>query len=197
MKHTVSRALYSYWDRLRAGRSAPERSELDPAAVRTLLGDILLLEFNQCDRHVVRLAGTRICSLLGRELKGHALSEAFAPEDWQDLNSLLDGVSAAALPAVAGIRGETADGRGLNLELIVLPLRHRGRTHTRLLGALTAFDNPFWAGITPISKLRLVTSRQLYRPEGPDSAGIDLVTPPKRVVTGRLRLLTGGGPNSR
>ncbi len=192
MKHAVSRDLYSYWDRLRAGRSAPERSDLDPAAVRTLLGDILLLEFNACDRHVVRLAGTRICSLLGRELKGRAFSEMFAPEDWHDLNSMLDGVAAAALPAVAGIRGETGDGRSLNLELIALPLRHRGRTHTRMLGALSAFDTPFWAGSTPLTKLRLVTSRQLHRSQGPDGTEIDLVTPPMRAVTGRLRLLTGG-----
>jgi hypothetical protein len=192
MKHTTSRELYGYWDRLRAGRSAPERSDLDPGAVRTLLGDILLLEFNGRERHLVRLAGTRVCTLLGRELKGSALTDCFAPEDRHDLTAMLDNVAAAAQPAISGIRGETLDGRSLNLEFVTLPLRHRGRTHARLLGALTALETPYWAGVSPLARLRLVTSRQLYRTEGPGGTEIDLVTPPPRVVTGRLRLLNGG-----
>lgn len=191
MKHATSRELYSYWNRLRAGRSAPERSDLDPAAVRTLLGDILLLEFTNRERHTVRLAGTRICTLLGRELKGHALTECFATEDRPDLSAMLDFVAAAAQPSVSGVRGETADGRSLNLEFLALPLRHRGRTHARMLGALSALETPYWAGMAPLSRLRLVTSRQLYRMQGPDG-DIDLITPPTRVVTGRLRLLNGG-----
>lgn len=191
MKHAVSRELYAYWDRLRAGRSAPERSDLDPAALRTLLGDILLLEFNHRGLSV-RLAGTRICSLLGRELKGLTLNQCFVPEDRQDLTSMLDGVAASALPAIAGVVGETEDGRTMNLELIALPLRHRGKTHARMLGALTASELPFWAGITPLVRLRLVTSRQLHRMHDQDGTEIDLVTPPARVAAGPLRLLTGG-----
>lgn len=193
MKHATSRELYSYWNRLRAGRSAPERSDLDPAAVRNLLGDILLLEFNTRERHVVRLAGTRVCTLMGRELKGHALTDCFAHEDRQDLTAMLDNVAASAQPAVSGIRGETIDGRSLNLEFLALPLRHRGRTHARLLAAMTSLEAPYWAGLTPLSRLRLVTSRQLVREYNPGGGEIDLVAPPPaRVVTGRLRLLNGG-----
>jgi hypothetical protein len=191
MKHATSRELYSYWDRLRAGRSAPERSDLDPGAVRALLGDILLFEFTNRERHVVRLAGTRVCTLLGRELKDQTLTECFATEDRTDLAAMLDHVAASAQPAVSGIRGETADGRSLNLELIALPLRHRGRTHARMLGALSALETPYWAGVTPLARLRLITSRQLYRMQGP-AGEIDLVSPPPRAVTGRLRLLNGG-----
>lgn len=194
MKHVTSRELYGYWDRLRAGRSAPERSDVDPAAVRTLLGDLLLVEFSTLERHLVRLAGTRVCTLLGRELKGTALTDCFAQEDRQDLAAMLDHVAAAAQPAVSGIRGETLDGRSLNLEFLALPLRHRGRTHARLLGALTALEIPYWAGLTPLARLRLVTSRQLYREQGQGGREIDLVAPPPRVVTGRLRLLNGGRP---
>ncbi len=192
MKHASSRALYDYWNRLRAGRSAPERSDLDPAAIRTLLGDILLLEFTHQDRHTVRLAGTRICSLLGRELKGSAIADFFRHEDRVDLTSMLDCVAAAAMPSVAGIRGETGDGRSLNLEMLALPLRHRGRTHARMLGALTALENPFWAGVTPLVRLQFVTSRQFIREDQPGAGEIDLLAPARRVEGGPLRLLDGG-----
>ena len=191
MKHAVTRALYAYWDRLRAGRAAPERSDLDPGSIRTLLGDVFLLEFGAMDRHLVRLAGTRICALLGREWKSRPFAEPFAPEDWPELRGLLNGVADAAVPAVAGITGETRDGRRLDLELLVLPLRHRGRTNTRLLGSLAAGEWPYWAGQVPITRLRLNSVRHL-RTDDEQAQEFDLVTPPRRMPLGRLRLLPGG-----
>ena len=58
MKHPSSRALYAYWDKLRAGRAAPERGELDPGAIRSILGDVMILEVGGPHRYAVRLAGT-------------------------------------------------------------------------------------------------------------------------------------------
>jgi hypothetical protein len=190
MKNTATRSLYAYWDRLRAGRSAPDRSDLDPCAIRALLGDVFLLELGGMDRHLVRLAGTRICTLLGRELRDRPFSEAFAADALHELYALLDGVAGTAHPAVAGVVGETDDGRKLDLELLVLPLRHRGRTHARLLGSLVSAEWPYWAGIAPIVRLRLVSIRYLM----PEVIGddIEMVAPPPRTVAGRLRLLPGG-----
>jgi hypothetical protein len=189
MKHASTKALYAYWDQLRAGRSAPDRNDLDPGAIRALLGDVFLLELGGKDRHVVRLAGTRICTLLGRELKARPFAQAFAAEDWPDLFTLLDGVAGAAIPVVAGIVGETKDGRTIDLELLVLPLRHRGRTQSRLLGSLVAGDWPYWAGSHPLTRLRLVSIRYLT----PEPAGeIDLLTASVRAAHGPLRLVPGG-----
>ena len=132
MKNATTRALHAYWDRLRAGRAAPERGDLDPGAIRTLLGDVFLLEMDGQARHTVRLAGTRICTLLGHEWKGRPFDGPFPDGDRREIHKLLDGVCAAAAPVVAGVTGETADGRQIDLELLMLPLRHRGRTHARL-----------------------------------------------------------------
>ena len=192
MKHAATSALYAYWNRLRAGRTAPERSDLNPAAIRDLLGDIFLLELGGADRYRVRLAGTRICALLGRELTGRPLVEAFGAEDRTDVYALLGGVAATAVPVVAGVVGETADGRKLDLELLVLPLKHRSRTHARMLGSLTALEVPYWVGTEPLAPLHLATIRYMHRDRGPRGDEIDLVTPPQRGATGRLRLLPGG-----
>jgi hypothetical protein len=191
MKHAVTRTLYAYWDRLRAGRTAPERSDLEPGSIRTLLGDVFLLELGGNDRHVVRLAGTRICSLLGREWRGRSFSEPFAAEDLPELHALLDGATDSAVPAVASLAGETIDGRRLDLEMLVLPLRHRGRTNTRLLGSLAAGEWPYWAGQVPIARFRLNTVRHLRRDDA-SAEEFDLLTPPQRAPLGRLRLLPGG-----
>lgn len=191
MKQAVTRALYEYWDRLRAGRAAPERSEIDPGSIRTLLGDVFLLEFDGKDRHLVRLAGTRICTLLGREWKSHPFSEIFAAEDQPELRAMLEAVTGTAIPAVAGIAGETQDGRQLDLELLLLPLRHRGRTNARLVGSLVSGDWPYWAGQVPLVHFRLNTVRYL-QPAGQVADDFELVTPSPRMPLGRLRLLPGG-----
>ena len=43
MKHPSSREFYAYWDEKRGGARAPDRSEIEPGAVRELLGDIFVL----------------------------------------------------------------------------------------------------------------------------------------------------------
>lgn len=159
MKLPSSRALYAYWDTLRAGRAAPERGELDPGAIRAILGDVMILEGSGPHRYTVRLAGTRICALMGREMRGRAFVEAFAPGDWPELYTLLDATVARAAPTVANVIGETEDKRMLGLELLLLPLRHHGRTETRVLCSLAAHTRPYWATLIPLERLRLGSAR--------------------------------------
>jgi hypothetical protein len=189
MKHATTRALYDYWDRLRAGRAAPARSDLHPGSIRALLADVFLLERDELGVHRVRLAGTRICTLLGREWRGQRFTELFAARDRADMAALVDGVAGDAVPIVAGIAAGTADGRFLDLELLILPLRHHGRTDTRLLGSLVAGEWPYWAGTCPLASFRLVSTRHI------DNAvrdGIDLAGAPIRAMPGSLRVLPGG-----
>jgi hypothetical protein len=159
MKHPSSRALFAYWDTLRAGRAAPERGELDPGAIRAILGDVMILEVGGPHRYAVRLAGTRICSLMGRELRQRAFVEAFAPGDWSELYALLDSTTTTATPTIANVIGETEDRRMLGLELLLLPLRHHGRTEARALCSLAAHARPYWATLVPLARLRLGSAR--------------------------------------
>jgi len=189
MKHASSRALYAYWDSLRAGRAAPERSDLDPGAIRASLGDVFLLELAAGEQQIVRLAGTRICTLLGREWTGRPFVEPFAPEDRAQLLRLIGRVADMATPAVAATAGRTADGRTLDLEMLILPLRHRGRARARVLGALSATEWPYWAGGVPLAQLHVASARYL-QPEKADD--IDLVSAPVAADYPLLRVLPGG-----
>jgi hypothetical protein len=62
MKLDGSIALFQYWDRLRAGRLAPKRTEIEPADIKTLLADTFILEKDARGEAVFRLAGTRLCA---------------------------------------------------------------------------------------------------------------------------------------
>ena len=53
-------------------------------------------------------------------------------------------------------------GHALDLELLLLPLRHRGKTHSRILGSLTPAEAPYWIGICPLTRLSLRSIRILW-----------------------------------
>ncbi|SFK69924.1 hypothetical protein SAMN04488125_103272 [Methylorubrum salsuginis] len=178
MKHPTSRQLHAYWNRLRGPRSAPERGEIEPGEIRNLLADSFILEIDPARRTcAVRLAGTRLCALFGRELRGGAFaglwgetaggSEAdrFQTDPWR----LVEAVNADTVGMVAGLTGHTLRGESLDLELLLLPLRHRGKTQARMLGALSPHTIPPWLGIRPILHVETVSQRVLA-PAGADAA---------------------------
>ena len=70
MQLAVSRELYAYWDTLRAGRSAPERNDIDPGAIRGILADTFVLDFDPKRGFPFRIAGSRANALFLRELRG-------------------------------------------------------------------------------------------------------------------------------
>lgn len=168
MKHPTSRMLHTYWERLRGERAAPERAEIEPGEIRHLLADSLILELDMAARSAtVRLAGTRVCALYGRELKGMPFSRLWgthAADPWR----LVEIVAHDTLGVVAGLRGANAAGESLDMELLLLPLRHRGRTQVRALGTLTPDSAPHWLGLRPVVSAETTSLRVLARrePEG-------------------------------
>lgn len=161
MKHPTSRMLHAYWDRLRGERCAPERAEIEPGAIRHLLADSLILELDVPQRTAtLRLAGTRVCALFGRELREQpfgALWGADASDAWP----MVEVVAADAVGVVAGLRGINMAGEVLDLELLLLPLRHRGRTQARALGTLSPVRQPAWLGLRPLVRLETASLRVL------------------------------------
>ena len=81
MKLDGSIALFQYWNRLRDGRPAPKRTEIEPADIKTLLADTFILEKDARGEAVFRLAGTRLCATYGRELKGFAFASLWQEKD--------------------------------------------------------------------------------------------------------------------
>ena len=93
MRQDGSIKLFQYWNRLRAGRPAPRRTEVEPADIKALLGDTFILENDVRGEAVFRLAGTRLCAIYGRELKGFAFSSLWGDRDRRIVELAEDGVS--------------------------------------------------------------------------------------------------------
>lgn len=189
MKNPSTRLVFDYWDTLRGERSAPERGEIEPGALRHALADTFVLE-NEAIGPVFRLAGTRLCALLGRELRGRAFAALWPDVESQgETRRLVQTVMDETAGAVAGLQAETSTGASVHLELLLLPLRYRGRTHARVLGALSPAVTPDWLGLDTLTSMRMISLRMIWPGMRPN-------LPPERSPNERPRLVVlPGGRN--
>jgi len=168
MKHKASRELYEYWNRLRGDEPAPLRSAIEPSDIRRVLADTFIAEvIGGGDLHI-RLAGTRICALYGRELKGSNLLDPWPPEDRSALTTLGAAVSNEGAVAVVTMTGHTSSGLSVACELLLLPLRHGPGRFDRILGALAPLEQPYWLGADPLTRQRISGLRLIWPGEDSD-----------------------------
>jgi len=159
MKHPSVRELFDYWNDRRGNRLAPERVDIEPGAIRRVLADTFILS---CEpRHPFRIAGTRVCALFGRELKGTGFLDLWSVASRQDLRTLLAIVTEETVGVVASTVATGPSAVKLQLELLLLPLSQRGPGTARLLGALAPSEPPPWLGRHTLSGLTLGTHRYL------------------------------------
>jgi hypothetical protein len=161
MKHPSTRAVFEYWNKRRGTRPAPDRTEIEPSEIRLALGDTFMLAADFVDELRFRLAGTRVCALFCREIKGEVFSEAFSEPSRKAVEELLAIVNEETVGAVAGLNARTEEGHEGELELLLLPLAHSGHARIRSLGVLAPAVPPYWLGAQAVASLDLVTLRHI------------------------------------
>jgi hypothetical protein len=184
MKHPSIRELFEYWNGQRGKRPAPERAEIEPGAIRRVLADTFILSFEPAAGHPFRVAGTRVCALFSRELKGEAFLDLWSAESRRDVSDLLTIVAEESAAVAASASAACPAGR-VQLELVLLPLSHHGRTDARFLGALAPSEPPAWLGTSPPAGLTMGTHRYV----GPAAAG----APRESAILPKAHLALGGG----
>ncbi len=169
MQKTSTRTLYDYWNSIRGARSAPERKDIDPTRIRDALANTFILELDDSDRFSFRLAGSHLCNSYCRELKGRSFSGLWHERDSDAMETLIRAVTEDHAVALVTFQGTTALHTKVSFETILMPLRHNGSTHTRLLGGMTALDEPYWLGVQPILEQRITGLRLIW----PDDIELD------------------------
>jgi hypothetical protein len=169
VKLAATQHLYAYWNRLRGARSAPERDDIDPTAIRGILADTFILEFNAQRAFPMRIVGTRTNALFLRELRGAPFLGLWRDEDEQEMRAILASVADEAQPFLIGAAGKPRGFAPVDIELLLLPLRHHGDTHARVLGCCAPDASPYWLGLIAVEPLALLTLRAL----GPGEPGLD------------------------
>ncbi|MDJ0933657.1 PAS domain-containing protein [Breoghania sp.] len=165
MKHATTQALYGYWNRLRGSKPAPERSEIEPGDIRTILGDTFILEALGDEGYRFRLAGTRMCAAYCRELKGRDFLRMWSDKDREAMETMLQTITNDAAAAVLGVESRTDRGQSVDLEILLLRMRYQG--YARILGSCAMMEKPYWIGIHPVVSQSISSLRLIWPDEQP------------------------------
>jgi hypothetical protein len=135
---TAARAheeLFAYWASRREGPRLPARRNIHPAHFKRHLPTISLIEVRNDPRdYSLRLAGTGLYSVYGREITGRTLSEVYnsaAAEYWR---AELDKVVAERRPGVGVHNFAWRGADHLSILWLRLPLASNGRDVDMILG---------------------------------------------------------------
>jgi hypothetical protein len=186
MKNKVSRQLLDYWNAQRGERRLPARNQIVPGEISSILGDTFMLT-RDADP-IFRLAGTRICEMFGRELKGTVFTSLWDARSHRMLRGLLDELAEENLGAVAAVIGATDEGAPVTLEMLLLPLGGGGATEPRSIGTLVPMSGTPRPELQSVSGLALGTWRlvgpqleEILVPRFPE-APLDIPARPTLVV---------------
>ena len=162
MKLPVTRDLHDYWDRLKGERTAPDRADIDPVAIRHILADIFIIEVDVDRRFPLRLCGARVNALWLDDQKGRLFLSWWTNQHRramaEAIRRVIDSANAACR-AMPGPRRRPAN--AAEFELLLLPLRHFGNRCARVLGSLAPAQPLAWLGVCPVGPLDLVAARML------------------------------------
>ena len=137
MSDPVLDSLRSYWENLRAGRIAPYRSEIDPREFKHALENMFILEIVGEKNIRVRLAGMKMCEMMGMEVRGMSPRAFMMPGDREKFDATI--LEVVEKPAVTELVMETVDynGRSGTAYVLMMPLRSDFGEITRILGCIT------------------------------------------------------------
>jgi hypothetical protein len=200
MRQSTTRELFTYWNHLRGERAAPDRAEIDPAAIRGVLSETFMLEVDDAHQFPLRLSGTRINALFCAEQKRRPFVELWSRNEARNIAAILLTVADASCPIIAGAATAPTGYGEVELELLFLPLRHGGEVTTRILGSLALARKPPWLGLLPADPLMLRSLRTLNKDVAPLVWNADRETRPSEATSiggafekrGRFRVYRGG-----
>lgn len=153
MKHRSTIGIFSEWQRLarteRGTFRAPMRERIEPRKLGRHLSDLFFLEAGEHGDLSFRLAGTRICTLFGRELKNTRFHSLWSERDRAALRETSQNVSGLEIPALISHVGISMSGRSLGLEMFLAPLE-AADGQISILGSIAVLDSVTWVGADPI-----------------------------------------------
>lgn len=155
MKLKETNELFLYWNRLRRGCTAPDIVDIDKETGGSLPAHAFILDVDGKKEFPFRLSSERLDALCGGEQKGRSFVHLWRAKEAGTMAALLLDVVDAGCPVVAEAAASPLGEMPADLELLLLPLRHRGRPQTRILGLAAYAEAPLWLGRLPMRNLAL------------------------------------------
>jgi hypothetical protein len=201
MLHPGSRQLFRYWETLRAEKAYPRREDVDFAAIKTVMPDLVVIERDHLRKSFrYRLAGSRVCALFGSNLTGKDLFANWDHFETDVIRRHLEITLTRFQPAVIRMRLTTDHEQQLAAELVVLPVQMQNSNRVQLIGGMFPFRPVGSMGHISIVSRELVSARIIWtehqgtvptQPETPFQDADD------RPFSRNFRLIDGGLANAK
>ncbi len=136
----------------------PERSAIMPSQCASILGDMFILDLTSLEP-TYRLAGTRLCSLFGTELRDKRFADIYRAADRNVVSGWADQLHNEKALVLLCSRAANGAGETVTLETLLMPLANGGRMNERLLGVTVPAAEPYWMGDAAIDEMTLLTAR--------------------------------------
>lgn len=164
MKLAVSRAIVSYWNELRGMDPAPTRAALKPGSISSLLPDLFILQRDKVGTPLFRLAGTRVCTLMGKELRQQSFAALFSEDQQHKLKMMVHGVADRLRPCILALSPRPDDRDPLDLEMVLLPIIEEDQDLRLVLGVISPVNRNPSRILSPLQNL-YIREVQPLRPE--------------------------------
>jgi hypothetical protein len=135
--HPKVKWMYEYWQAKRMGREMPRRSDFDPLEMRSVLGNLCLVEVTAeaPRRYLFRVDGSNLANITGFDLTGKFADQLPDPA-YRDYGlALYDRVVAARAPVIL-VSDEDWAGVGMRVESVTMPFSTDGARVDYLLDAV-------------------------------------------------------------
>ena len=191
MHITAKEEILNYWNGLRGNRPAPLRSELDPSALRHFLPHLFILTAPGPNELIFALAGTRVCELFDKELRGLDFSSIWLETAEGRPVEIAENILLYERPALLDVHLSPTGGDH-PYDLLMMPLRSTGHGSDRILGALVPRSSAVPDLLIPVHALSL-QNWAFLEPNGSLPRLADAANAPTGRPAPLLRRLIGSG----
>lgn len=140
MRSMQTQVLLNYWRETRGEQIAPQKTSISPRDIKSHLAFAFLLKRDGADRYTFALAGTGLCDLFGRELKGQSFVHLWDENSRDAASASLNRVTHLGVPTVSVCVAETAEQRPLTGEMLLLPYASPNNDTNWVLGHFQSLE---------------------------------------------------------
>lgn len=188
--HPSSRALFRFWESMRAEKAAPRRDELDLRQIRQLVPNLFIADYVLKSRMFRwRLAGTGICDVYRRELTGTNFLAGWDHFEADTIGRFLAGTIRHLQPCLMRFRFFTDRDQVFGAEVVGFPLTAADGKTTHILGGMFTFRDAHSLGYTALTHLELSAARSIWTELLPSEVPAGQVETP---VIRNFQVISGG-----
>ena len=194
IRHPGTRALFSFWEKIRGEKAAPNRDDLNFRQISPLVPNLLMLERDHLNQTFKwRLAGSEISQLYRQKLTNTDALAGWRGFERDSLKQLFTTVVTGLQPCLVRFHLTTDTGQVIGAELIGLPIHARNGLRFHILGGIFPLRDISNLGYSAITFMELAAARSIWTEPLPGDKLVTCLNNPD-ARPGGFRLIRGGRP---